>query len=192
MRVKLNVRETWALLDIGCRRTLVQKVRDPGTPEILTVKCIPGNLWVYKMKAVTLALEGKEFMFWVGVIPQLDCLVLLGHYCPLLPFLVERAHKSQPTEGLAAQANTIKIPSRERELAHLTMASTTLAHALKATTAGLRRKDSGPSFAVERGLLYCWMGCTSQLVGLKALRTHLMHLGHGSPCWQGNRQRRTP
>lgn len=48
------------------------------TPEVLMVKCINGDVREYKTKVVTLAIEGCKFRGRVGVIPQLDCPVLIG------------------------------------------------------------------------------------------------------------------
>lgn len=46
------------------------------------MKCINGDVQEYKTKQVCLRVCGKEFMCMLGIVPQLDCLIVLGWDCP--------------------------------------------------------------------------------------------------------------
>lgn len=56
---------------------LVQKVQGTWAPEILRLRCTHGDVKEYWTKQIQLKLWGHLFVFWVGVIPKVDCTVLL-------------------------------------------------------------------------------------------------------------------
>lgn len=84
VQVGLSEQEIWALVDMGCGRALVRRAMGPWTPEILRMKCIHRNVREYRTKQVCLWLLGRTFRCQVGVVPLLDCPVLLDQDCPLL------------------------------------------------------------------------------------------------------------
>lgn len=71
--VLLNGKAMWVLLDTGCGGTFIQRAAGLCILEVLMVKCIHGDVGDYKMKVVTLVIEGHESSCRVGVMPQLEC-----------------------------------------------------------------------------------------------------------------------
>lgn len=88
MKVTLNETLVEALIDTGCRRTLVKKANGPFTPEILCMQCIHGDIWEYRAQMVTIGIETQTFTCRVGIVPRLDCGMLIGwDYPALVPLL---------------------------------------------------------------------------------------------------------
>lgn len=93
--VNLNGKRVWAQIDTGCGRTLIRMATGTYMPEVLTIKCVHGNVKEYQTKDITLDGGGGgslQFKCRMGVVPQLDCPVLIGRYCPLFPLLLGTSH----------------------------------------------------------------------------------------------------
>lgn len=82
--VTLNGVDIKALIDMGCGSTVVRKAKGPFTPEVVPMQCIHRDVWKYRTKMVTIGIGTQIFTCRVGVIPQLDCGVLIGRNCPIL------------------------------------------------------------------------------------------------------------
>lgn len=65
------------------------------------MQCIHGDILDYRTK-VTLEVEGQTFICRVGIVPRLDCAVLIGRDCPLLAQLLKtprREPKAMTQQG---------------------------------------------------------------------------------------------
>lgn len=86
--VTLNAVQVEALIDTGCGRTLVKRAKGPYTPKILKMQCIHGEIREYRTNIV---IGYQIFTCWVGVVPRLDCGVLIRWDCPMLAQLLQKS-----------------------------------------------------------------------------------------------------
>lgn len=139
----------------------MRKARGPFTPETLWMQCIHGDIWDYRTKIVTLEVEGQTFTCWVGVVPRLDCEVLIGRDYPLLTQLLKasRQRNSHPfQQGLQAEPVGMELPLHRTDIALLMRENATLRFALQEALENPPPQDeSNHSFTIDHGLLYRWL-----------------------------------
>lgn len=104
------------------------------------------------MKQVKMKIWDRIFACQVGVVPCLDCSVLLGCDCPLLQQTVATASPA-PTLGLQTDVRVLDLPFGEGELAHLTEQVPYLCHGVALARDGGRPNGGGPWFQLRKGLL---------------------------------------
>lgn len=99
--VTLNGTQIEALIETGCRRTLIRKAREPFTPKVLRIKCIHRDVREYRTKWADIGIGLLTFKCRISVVPWLDYRVLIGWDCPILPQLLSkrRPHPSQTPSG---------------------------------------------------------------------------------------------
>lgn len=77
------------------------------------MQCIHGIIRDYCRKEVTLEVEGQMFICRVGIVPRLDCAVLIGEDCPLLAQLLKMTwceHQARTQQGLQAESEGMELP----------------------------------------------------------------------------------
>lgn len=124
VEVTLEGRQVQALLDTGCGRTLVQKVKGAITGEQVTLKCIHGDIKTYPTKVIKLYINDQTYWCMAGVVPNLDTPLLIDRDCPILCQLVEKLgndrNPRRPTAMIGSQAEEFKgpflncVPRRDR------------------------------------------------------------------------------
>lgn len=60
----------------------MKRAKGPFTPEVLRMQCIYGDIREYGTKLVTVGIGDQMFTCRVGVVPCLDCGILIEHDCP--------------------------------------------------------------------------------------------------------------
>lgn len=127
--VTLNRREVDVPIDTGCGRTLVKNAKGTFTGEILHMKCIHGDVKEYRTKWEELTIGNQLYHCKVGVVPHLDCAVLIGRDCPLLPNLLKgrtAIWKDPLTGGLQADNLGPGLPVSREDVAYMTEADPSL------------------------------------------------------------------
>lgn len=92
-------------------------------PEVLQTKFINTDIRVYWTKLATIGIGTQTFTYRVGLVPQLDCGVLIRKDCPILAQLLWKAPLSPPPrtgEGTAGQDLGVEFLVQRDEIAHLT------------------------------------------------------------------------
>lgn len=86
--VCLNRKMVDVLTDMGCGTTLVKQAMGPFTSEVLRMSCIHGDVKNYRTKWEELRVGNQLYNCKVGVVPHLDCAMLIGRDCSVLPTLL--------------------------------------------------------------------------------------------------------
>lgn len=122
----------------------------------------------------------KVFMCRVGVVPRLDCLVLLGWDGPLLITLMTMKWRTQACAlvGHPIDQKWADLPLGEGKLAHLTEQDPTLRHAHEAAQNLLLLLQSGPFFQLMSRVLHRCCGNLTQLMVPTPLRDLMLQLAH--------------
>lgn len=89
---------------------------------------IHGDIWEYRTKLVAIGVGDHTFTFRVGVVPCLDCGILIGHDYPILMQLLKKAApkpKTGATTAMEAETHqvappSIELPVTQEDLAQLT------------------------------------------------------------------------
>lgn len=82
------------------------------------------------MKQVCLRVIEQTFTCQVGVVPQLDCQVLLGWDCPFLPYILAASAPAGKCDGSQAEEIALELPSWPSGLEHLNKQDDSLHHVL--------------------------------------------------------------
>lgn len=122
---------------------------------------------------LTIWIVSQTFTCRVGVVPQLDCGVLIRRDCPILTQLLRRT-PCPPipslNKGLKAKPVRVELPVRRDYLTRVTEDDPSLHFARAATwDHPPPTTEKTPSLTLKRGVLYRWVEGKSQVVVPAAL-----------------------
>lgn len=116
------------------------------------------------MKQVCLRVIEQTFTCQVGVVPQLDCQVLLGWDCPFLPYILAASAPAGKCDGSQAEEIALELPSWPSGLEHLNKQDDSLHHVLAQARESEASSQQDPQFLLKEGILYGQDGDVVQLV----------------------------
>lgn len=175
---------------MGCGLTLVRRAKGPFTPEVLKIQCMHEDIREYWMKLVTIGIGDQTFTCRAGILPRLDCGVLIGCDCSLLMQLLwkmsptprQGATKALQAETLEAEGQGVELPVYREDISWLTQEDPLLRFArASACKHPPPATEKAPAFLIDHGVLHRWVESKSQLVVPGLLRAWVMSLAHHSP-----------
>lgn len=92
------------------------------TLEVLQMQCIHGDTHEYRTKVVTIGIGSETFTCQVGVIPQLDCGLLIERDCAILAKFLRRMPTGPGVpQDMVLQAEDVgvELPIQQPDLAQL-------------------------------------------------------------------------